>query len=117
MLAVKGPEGLRAAFADADPARVEVRIGTTIQQAANDGVLLSGGEFVPTRSVIWCVGARPDPLIDDPGQLTAMTAQHPWCLPRLRRDRITHAELAGPGDGLGAVGRAELGEEMADVLF
>src|SRR5215470_11622984 len=27
------------------------------------------------------------------------------------------AELAGPGDGLGAVGRAELAEDVADVLF
>src|SRR5215472_13112548 len=27
------------------------------------------------------------------------------------------AELAGPGDGLGAVGRAELAQDVADVLF
>ncbi len=27
------------------------------------------------------------------------------------------AESAGPGDGLGAVSRAELGEDVADVLF
>ena len=27
------------------------------------------------------------------------------------------AELAGPGDGLGAVGRAELARQVADVLF
>ena len=27
------------------------------------------------------------------------------------------AELPGPGDGLGAVGRAELAEKMADMLL
>jgi NADH dehydrogenase len=32
--------------------------------ATNDGVRLSNGEFVATRSLIWCVGVRPDPLVD-----------------------------------------------------
>jgi len=50
---------------------VEVRTGTTIQKAADDGVLLSDGEFVPTRSLIWCVGVRPDPLIGELGLPTA----------------------------------------------
>jgi len=50
---------------------VEVRAGTTIEKAANDGVLLSDGEFVPTRSLIWCVGVRPDPLINALGLPTA----------------------------------------------
>ena len=27
------------------------------------GVQLSDGEFVPTRSLIWCVGVRPDPIV------------------------------------------------------
>ena len=28
---------------------------------------LTDGEYVPTRSLIWCVGVRPDPLVDGLG--------------------------------------------------
>ncbi|MEU6543133.1 NAD(P)/FAD-dependent oxidoreductase [Streptomyces sp. NPDC046859] len=41
---------------------VDVRTGTSVKEATHDGVLLSDGEFVPTRSLVWCVGVRPDPL-------------------------------------------------------
>jgi NADH dehydrogenase len=93
---------------------VEVMTGTSVKEATADGVLLSDGSMVPTRSLIWCVGVRPDPLVEtlglptdrgrlivdpdlsvpgmpgmwacgdaaavpdltEPGQITAMTAQH-----------------------------------------
>jgi NADH:quinone reductase (non-electrogenic) len=42
---------------------VEVRLRTSVREATADGVQLSDGEFVPTRSLIWCVGVRPDPLV------------------------------------------------------
>jgi NADH dehydrogenase len=43
---------------------VLIRTETSVEQAARDGVKLSDGEFVPTRSLIWCVGVRPDPLVE-----------------------------------------------------
>ncbi len=46
---------------------VEVRLGTSVAEACPDGVRLSDGSFVPTRSLIWCVGVRPDPLVADLG--------------------------------------------------
>jgi NADH dehydrogenase len=46
---------------------VEVRMGTSIEEAMAGGVKLSNGRFVPTRSLIWCVGVRPDPLVKDLG--------------------------------------------------
>ncbi|MEV8630343.1 NAD(P)/FAD-dependent oxidoreductase [Streptosporangium sp. NPDC051023] len=46
---------------------VEVRTGTSVAEATSDGVRLSDGEFVPTRSLIWCVGVRPDPLVESLG--------------------------------------------------
>jgi NADH dehydrogenase len=46
---------------------VDVRTGTSVKEATADGVLLDDGEFVPTRSLIWCVGVRPDPLVSDLG--------------------------------------------------
>jgi NADH dehydrogenase len=42
---------------------VEVRLRTSVKEATADGVHLSDGDFVPTRSLIWCVGVRPDPLV------------------------------------------------------
>ncbi|MET0189731.1 MAG: FAD-dependent oxidoreductase, partial [Pseudonocardia sediminis] len=46
---------------------VEVRTGTAVSEATSDGVKLSTGEYLPTRSLIWCVGVRPDPLVQDLG--------------------------------------------------
>jgi NADH dehydrogenase len=43
---------------------VEIRTGTTVKEATRDGVRLSDGEFVRTRSLVWCVGVRPDPLVE-----------------------------------------------------
>ncbi|HEV7979253.1 NAD(P)/FAD-dependent oxidoreductase [Amycolatopsis sp.] len=44
---------------------VEVRMGTSVEEATTDGVKLTNGEFVATHSLVWCVGVRPDPLVDE----------------------------------------------------
>jgi NADH dehydrogenase len=46
---------------------VEICTGTSVAQAGPDGVRLSDGRFVATRSLIWCVGVRPDPVVEDLG--------------------------------------------------
>ncbi|WP_253911546.1 NAD(P)/FAD-dependent oxidoreductase [Streptomyces sp. CNQ-509] len=46
---------------------VDVRTGRSVKEATSDGVLLDDGEFVGTRSLIWCVGVRPDPLVESVG--------------------------------------------------
>ncbi|MFG3254962.1 NAD(P)/FAD-dependent oxidoreductase [Streptomyces sp. NPDC048172] len=46
---------------------VDVRTGTSVQEATGEGVLLDDGEFVRTHSLIWCVGVRPDPLVEQMG--------------------------------------------------
>jgi NADH dehydrogenase len=43
---------------------VEVRTGQSIEEAGADCLRLTTGEEVATRSLIWCVGVRPDPLVD-----------------------------------------------------
>ncbi|MFA1550890.1 NAD(P)/FAD-dependent oxidoreductase [Actinomadura chokoriensis] len=43
---------------------VEVRTRTSVEVAEPGGVRLTGGRRVPTRSLIWCVGVRPDPLVE-----------------------------------------------------
>lgn len=49
---------------------VDVRTGVSVREATPDGVTLTDGEVVPTRSLIWCVGVRPDPLVDQIGLKT-----------------------------------------------
>jgi NADH dehydrogenase len=46
---------------------VEVLLKTSVKQATAEGVHLSDGDFVPTKSLIWCVGVRPDPLVEGLG--------------------------------------------------
>lgn len=41
---------------------VEVRMGDSVKEATDEGVVLTNGETIRTRSLIWCVGVRPDPL-------------------------------------------------------
>jgi NADH:ubiquinone reductase (H+-translocating) len=43
---------------------VDVRTGQSVTEATSDFVRLSTGEKVATRSLIWCVGVRADPLVD-----------------------------------------------------
>lgn len=38
-----------------------------MDEATAQGVRLSNGELVATRSLIWCVGVRPDPLVEELG--------------------------------------------------
>lgn len=46
---------------------VEVRTRTSVKEATSEGVLLDDGEFVPSRTLAWCVGVRPDPLVSSMG--------------------------------------------------
>jgi NADH dehydrogenase len=74
---------------------VEVRTGTSVKEATADGVQLSDGSTVPTRSLIWCVGVRPDPLVDTLG------------LPTDHGRLKVNADLSVPGQpGLWACGDA-----------
>ncbi|MER6666823.1 NAD(P)/FAD-dependent oxidoreductase [Amycolatopsis japonica] len=50
---------------------VEVLMKTSIEDAGQQGVTLTSGESVPTHTLVWCVGVRPDPLIEDLGLKTA----------------------------------------------
>ena len=43
---------------------VDVLTGQSVAEAGDGYVQLSTGEKVPTHSLIWCVGVRPDPFVD-----------------------------------------------------
>ncbi|MFF7788681.1 FAD-dependent oxidoreductase [Streptomyces sp. NPDC007991] len=46
---------------------VDVRMGTSVKEATHEGVELTDGEFVESRTLVWCVGVRPDPLVESLG--------------------------------------------------
>jgi NADH dehydrogenase len=46
---------------------VEVRTGQSVREATREHVCLTTGEKVPTRTLVWCVGVRPDPLVEGVG--------------------------------------------------
>jgi NADH:ubiquinone reductase (H+-translocating) len=46
---------------------VEVRTSCSVREATREGVHLTDGDRVPTRTLVWCVGVRPDPLVADLG--------------------------------------------------
>jgi NADH dehydrogenase len=46
---------------------VEILTGTSVREATAHGVHLTDGRFVATRTLVWCVGVRPDPLVAETG--------------------------------------------------
>ncbi|MFD4258602.1 FAD-dependent oxidoreductase [Streptomyces sp. NPDC058534] len=46
---------------------VDVRMGTSVKEATHDGVVLTDGTSVDTRTLVWCAGVRPDPLVESLG--------------------------------------------------
>ncbi len=42
---------------------VDIRLNTTVREVTPTSVLLSDGELVPTRTLVWCAGVTPNPLI------------------------------------------------------
>ncbi|MEH1016753.1 NAD(P)/FAD-dependent oxidoreductase [Micromonospora sp. CPCC 206060] len=49
---------------------VDVRMGTSVAEATADGVRLTDGEYIPTCTLVWCVGVRPDPFVAELGLRT-----------------------------------------------
>jgi NADH dehydrogenase len=43
---------------------VEVRLGAAVQEVREDAAVLSGGEIISTRTLIWAAGVRGHPLVD-----------------------------------------------------
>jgi NADH:ubiquinone reductase (H+-translocating) len=43
---------------------VEVKLGTTVEEATGHAVRLSNGETIPTHTLVWCTGVTPSPLIE-----------------------------------------------------
>jgi NADH dehydrogenase len=42
---------------------IEIRLGTSIENATEEGVTLSDGTFVPTHTLVWCAGVVASPLV------------------------------------------------------
>lgn len=46
---------------------VEIRTKTSVKEATSQGVRLTDGTSLPSRTLVWCVGVRPDPLVESLG--------------------------------------------------
>jgi NADH dehydrogenase len=46
---------------------IEIRTNTTVQEVREDAVVLSGGEVIPCRTVVWTAGVRPHPSVAELG--------------------------------------------------
>jgi len=46
---------------------VELRLSTTVESIEPDAVTLSDGERVPTNTVVWTAGIRPNPILEELG--------------------------------------------------
>jgi NADH dehydrogenase len=64
---------------------VDVGTGVSVREATREGVHLTTGEFVPARTLVWCVGIRPDPLVEKTG------------LPTLKGRLLVDPTLVVPG--------------------
>jgi NADH dehydrogenase len=58
-----------ASFATGELRRrgIEIRTGTTLERVTAVAARLSGGESVPTRTVVWTAGVRPSPVVAELG--------------------------------------------------
>ncbi|MFD1146579.1 NAD(P)/FAD-dependent oxidoreductase [Saccharothrix hoggarensis] len=43
---------------------VDVRLETSVEAVTGSCARLTDGKEIPTRTVVWCVGVRPDPLVE-----------------------------------------------------
>jgi NADH dehydrogenase len=46
---------------------IEIRLGTSIENATEGGLTLSDGTFVPTHTLVWCAGVAASPLVSTLG--------------------------------------------------
>ncbi len=46
---------------------IRVRLNSSVAELSEDSVVLSGGESLPSRTVIWCAGIAANPLVADLG--------------------------------------------------
>ena len=46
---------------------IEIRLGTSIESATEEGLTLSDGTLVPTHTLVWCAGVAASPLVSTLG--------------------------------------------------
>ncbi|MCW2967031.1 MAG: NAD(P)/FAD-dependent oxidoreductase, partial [Solirubrobacteraceae bacterium] len=101
------PESL-AAFATAElrGRGMEIRTSTTLEEVTRDSATLSGGERIPTRTLVWTAGVKPHPVVARLGLPLDAGG-------RIRVDRYMRVEGA---DGVWAIGDAAAVPDPAQRL-
>lgn len=85
--------------------RVDVRLGTAIAEVRADGVVLSDGSFLATRTLVWAAGVRASPLADRLGLTQArggrLVVEEDLSVPG-RPEVFAIGDVAAAGSGAGA---------------
>lgn len=88
---------------------IDVLLGTSVREATVDGVHLTDGRFVPSRTLVWWFGVRPDPLAESTGL--------PLARGRLEVDEYLavpgHPEILACGDAAAVPDLANPGQPTA----
>jgi len=88
---------------------VEVEMGNSVREATSEGVHLTNGDFVATRTLAWCVGVRPDPLTD----LTGLPTQKGRLVVEPNLTVAGHPEVFACGDAAAVPDLTRPGEVTA----
>lgn len=88
---------------------VDVRTHEQVEEATATGVRLTSGEHVPTRTLLWCVGVRPDPLIEELG----VEVDQGRVVVDTRLQVAGHPDVFACGDAAAVPDRARPGEYTA----
>jgi NADH:quinone reductase (non-electrogenic) len=88
---------------------VEVSMGNSVREATSEGVHLTNGDFVATRTLAWCVGVRPDPLTD----LTGLPTQKGRLVVEPNLTVAGHPEVFACGDAAAVPDLTRPGEVTA----
>lgn len=83
ILADESPELAGHTLAQLRERSVDVRLGTTLESAADGVMALSDGSRFAARTLVWTAGVRPNPLLRDT-DLPLDTAGRVRCLPTLQ---------------------------------
>ena len=103
---------------------VEVRTGARVAEVRKDGVMLAGGEIIPSDLVVWAAGVKAPAVLNGIGGLETNRINQLLVRPTLQVTRDDHIFAIGdcascprPGFPQPVPPRAQSAHQMADFVF
>jgi NADH dehydrogenase len=103
---------------------VEVRVRARVSEVRADGVMLSGGEFIPSELVVWSAGIKAPDFLRDVEELEVNRINQLVVLPTLQTTRDPDifaigdcASCTPPGESKPIAPRAQAAHQMSDHMI